>query len=40
MPKGERDFALIRLLAKRKGKIIRHAVVDGKEVSSEKTFLV
>lgn len=40
IPKGERDFALIRLLAKRKGKIIRHIVADGKEVSSEKTFLV
>lgn len=40
IPKDERDFALVRLLAKRKGKVIRHAIVDGKEISSEKSFSV
>ncbi len=39
MPKGERDFALLRLLAKRKGKVVRHAIVDGKESVSEKSFI-
>lgn len=36
--KGERDFALLRVLAKRKGKVIRNAIIDGKEVRSEKSF--
>ena len=35
---GEKDFAKIRELAKRKGKIIRKAEIDGKEIVSEKEF--
>ena len=38
IPKGEKDYAKIRELAKRKGKIIRKAVVDGKEMSKEIDF--
>lgn len=38
MPKDEKDFAKIREMAKRKGKIIRKIVIDGKEVNSEKEF--
>ena len=38
MPKGEKDFAKIRELAKRKGKIIREGNVDGKEVRNEVEF--
>ncbi len=39
MPKtNEKDFAKIREMAKRKGKIIRQADVDGKEVKFEKDF--
>ncbi len=39
MPKAsEKDFAKIREMAKRKGRIIRTANVDGKEVKSEKDF--
>ena len=38
IPKGETDYAKIRELAKRKGKIIRTANVDGKEVKVEKDF--
>ena len=34
----EEDFAKIREMAKRKGKIIRIANVDGKEIKSEKDF--
>ncbi len=37
-PKGEKDFNKIREMAKRKGKIIRKADVDGKEIKSEKNF--
>jgi len=37
-PKGEKDFAKIREMAKRKGRIIRTANVDGKEVKFEKDF--
>ena len=40
MPKGETDYAKIRELAKRKGKIIRTANVDGKEMKTEKAFEV
>lgn len=41
MPKtDEKDFARIREMAKRKGKIIRNSVVDGKEIKSEKEFEV
>lgn len=35
---NEKDFAKIREMAKRKGKIIRTASVDGKEIKSEKAF--
>ena len=39
MPKtDETDFAKIRELAKRKGRIIREADVDGKIITSEKDF--
>lgn len=38
MPKGEKDFEKIRLLAKRKGKIIRKITIDGKEIVKEKDF--
>lgn len=37
-PKGEKDFAAIRELAKRKGKIIRKAVIDGKNIEKELSF--
>jgi len=37
-PEGEKDFAKIRELAKRKGKIIREGEIDGKEIRSEKEF--
>jgi len=37
-PKGEKDFAKIREMAKRKGRIIRTANIDGKEVRFEKDF--
>ena len=39
MPEGETDFAKIRELAKRKGKIVREAEIDGQEVNSEKGFV-
>jgi len=35
---NEKDFAKIREMAKRKGKIIRIANVDGKEIKTEKAF--
>jgi|TARA_Y100000034_G_scaffold74282_1_gene89370 hypothetical protein len=38
-PEGEKDFSKIRELAKRKGKVIRKAEIDGKEVISEKDFV-
>ena len=38
--KNEKDFEKLRKLAKRKGKIIRKATVDGKEITSEKEFVV
>tara|TARA_Y100000310_G_scaffold79677_1_gene76351 strand:- start:5796 stop:6494 length:699 start_codon:yes stop_codon:yes gene_type:complete len=37
-PEGEKDFAKIRELAKRKGKIMRKAEIDGKEIINEKEF--
>lgn len=37
-PKGETDFAKIRELAKRKGKIIREAEIDNKKIVQEKEF--
>jgi len=39
MPEGETDFAKIREMAKRKGKIVRNAVIDGREVVSEREFV-
>tara|TARA_Y100000310_G_scaffold335401_1_gene417373 strand:- start:1048 stop:1746 length:699 start_codon:yes stop_codon:yes gene_type:complete len=38
LPKDEKDFAKIRELAKRKGKIIRKAVIDDKETEKEIDF--
>ena len=38
MPEGEKDFAKIRETAKRKGKIIRIADIDGTEKRSEVDF--
>ena len=38
LPQGETDFAKVREMAKRKGKIVRKALIDGKEVVSEKEF--
>lgn len=37
-PQGETDYAKIREMAKRKGKIIRIADIDGQETKSEKEF--
>lgn len=37
-PQGEKDFEKIRLLAKRKGKLIRKLEVDGKELVKETEF--
>ncbi|UCD20891.1 MAG: hypothetical protein JSW08_03920 [archaeon] len=39
MPKGEKDFAKIRILAKRKGKIIRKLEIDGKKSDKESDFV-
>ena len=39
-PKDEKDFAKIRELAKRKGKIIRKITIDGNETETEKEFIV
>lgn len=38
LPKGEKDYAKIREMAKRKGKIIRIANVDGREIRKEAEF--
>ena len=38
MPKGEKDFEKIRLLAKRKGKITRKITLDKQETIKEKDF--
>ena len=40
MPEGEKDFAKIRELAKRKGKIIREAEIDGQKITKEYEFEV
>jgi len=37
--RNEKDFAVIRERAKRKGKIIREADIDGKRLKSEKEFI-
>lgn len=39
-PEGEKDYLKIRELAKRKGKIIRKALIDEKEIINEKEFEV
>ena len=39
-PKNEKDFEKIRIMAKRKGKIIRKMTVDGKELTKEKEFVI
>ena len=36
--KNENDFAKIREMSKRKGKIFRNAIIDGKEIKSEMEF--
>ena len=38
LPKGEKDYEKIRLLARKKGKITRIAEIDGKNVSQEIEF--
>ena len=38
LPKGEKDFSKIREMAKKKGKIIRSAVIDGEEIKREIEF--
>ncbi len=38
MPKGETDYAKIREMAKRKGRVVRIANVDGKETRKEAEF--
>jgi hypothetical protein len=37
-PENEKDFAKIREIAKKSGKIIRNAIIDEKEFASEKEF--
>jgi len=39
-PEGEKDYAKARELAKIKGKILRKAIIDDKEMNSEIDFLV
>ena len=39
LPKGETDFARMRELAKRKGKIIRRLNIDGKTIKKEAEFI-
>jgi hypothetical protein len=36
--KNEKDFAKVREMAKRKGKILRKAMIDGQNMTSEKEF--
>ena len=38
MPKGETDYSKIRALAKRKGTIIREAIIDEKEMKRDISF--
>jgi len=38
MPEGEKDFAKIREIAKRKGRLIKNTNIDGKESSKEFDF--
>ena len=39
MPQGEKDFEKIRVLAKRKGTLVRKVIMDGKESVKEKGFV-
>lgn len=39
IPEGEKDFAKMRELAKRKGRIIREADIDGKKTKTEMEFV-
>jgi len=39
LPKDEKDYEKIRILAKRKGKLIRKLTADGKELRSDKEFV-
>lgn len=39
IPKGESDPVMIREMSKRKGKVIRKMIIDGKEEIREKDFL-
>ena len=39
-PEGEKDYSKIREIAKKKGKILRHAIIDGKEMNQEIEFEV
>ena len=39
LPKGEKDFARMRELAKRKGKVLRTIKIDGREIKKEADFL-
>lgn len=39
-PEGEEDYAKVRELAKKKGKILRKAIIDGKEMNQEIEFEV
>lgn len=39
-PAGEKDFAKIREMAKRKGRVLRYAIIDGEEMKSKKGFEV
>ena len=38
MPEGHTDYAKIREMAKRKGRVLRIAMIDGQEVKTEKEF--
>lgn len=38
MPEGEKDYSKMREIAKRKGKIVRNAIIDGQTFKEEKDF--
>ena len=39
LPKNEKDYAKMREMAKRKGKIIREVKIDGQTIKTEKEFV-
>lgn len=39
IPKDEKDFEKIRVMAKRKGTLVRKSIVDGKETVKEREFV-